>query len=314
MPLSTRTRISRPRRGRHLRRAFLTVIGSLRPQEGLRTRVLAHYRRSIMRRCEAPKGSDLRQSAIVFSPHYDDESLGCGGTICQKRKAGAEVGLVFMTDGSKSHQHLMPGDELRRLRAKEGLAAGRVLGLADRDIYFLGFEESQLEKHEAAAVDAVLGLLHERCPRQVFIPYRREPLLWSTDHRATTRSVLAALERWDAPHRVVVFEYPIWFYRQWPWTPWGGGRDEKSTFMQLALTSPLGLGIIRGLRHCFSTADVRDEKRAAIAAHRSQMQRIVPHAEWATLSDVAGGSFLDCFLQDYELFDRYVFAPGHRRV
>ena len=37
-------------------------------------------------------------ACIVFAPHQDDETLGSGGTIIQKKRKGADVKIVFMTD------------------------------------------------------------------------------------------------------------------------------------------------------------------------------------------------------------------------
>src|SRR5262245_5575363 len=72
---------------------------------------------------------DLSQRAIVFAPHEDDEVLGCGGTILRKRRLGADVAVVFMTDGSGSHPGLMPADEMKELRAAEARAACSLLGV-----------------------------------------------------------------------------------------------------------------------------------------------------------------------------------------
>ena len=38
---------------------------------------------------------ELSRSAIVFSPHFDDETLGCGGLICKLVAAGAPVDAVL---------------------------------------------------------------------------------------------------------------------------------------------------------------------------------------------------------------------------
>ncbi len=46
---------------------------------------------------------ELARSALVFSPHPDDECLGCGGTIIRKKQAGSTVKIVHLTDGSRSH-------------------------------------------------------------------------------------------------------------------------------------------------------------------------------------------------------------------
>lgn len=56
---------------------------------------------------------DLERTATVFSPHSDDETLGCGGTIIKKKRAGAKVKIVFIPDGRKSHSHLISEDELK---------------------------------------------------------------------------------------------------------------------------------------------------------------------------------------------------------
>ena len=61
---------------------------------------------------------ELEQSALVFSPHPDDESLGCGGTILKKKQAGANVKLVHVSDGGASTT-LIPREELTAMRKKE---------------------------------------------------------------------------------------------------------------------------------------------------------------------------------------------------
>jgi LmbE family N-acetylglucosaminyl deacetylase len=39
------------------------------------------------------------KSILVFAPHPDDETLGCGGTIANRVREGHEVEIFFMTDG-----------------------------------------------------------------------------------------------------------------------------------------------------------------------------------------------------------------------
>ena len=67
----------------------------------------------------------LKRSAIVFAPHPDDETLGCGGTIIKKRQAGAKISIVFMTDGRTSHGHLMDINELTTRRVEEAVGVLR---------------------------------------------------------------------------------------------------------------------------------------------------------------------------------------------
>jgi len=38
---------------------------------------------------------------MVISPHPDDESIGCGGTICRHVAAGDPVYIELLTSGEK---------------------------------------------------------------------------------------------------------------------------------------------------------------------------------------------------------------------
>ncbi len=62
---------------------------------------------------------------VVFSPHFDDETLGAGAAILKLRQRGARVHIVFMTDGSRSHVHAMAEAELAAIRRQEGSASRR---------------------------------------------------------------------------------------------------------------------------------------------------------------------------------------------
>jgi N-acetylglucosamine malate deacetylase 1 len=63
-----------------------------------------------------------QKSAMVFSPHQDDETFGCGGMIALKRAQGIAVQVIFLTDGQGSDQ-LNP--QIVQIRASEALTALR---------------------------------------------------------------------------------------------------------------------------------------------------------------------------------------------
>lgn len=244
----------------------------------------------------------LGGSAVVFSPHFDDETLGCGGTIIKKKRVEADVNIVFMTDGSKSHRCLISEDELRAIRANEGLAASRSLGVSASRVVLLGFEETRLSEHLDSATDAAAAILLQQQPEEIFIPYYKEPPRWSEDHLITNRIVLSALQRYR--RKAIVYEYPVWFWYNWPWA---SVRIRRSREAWAALKNGFaaGFSLMRDFRCRVYIGDVLELKREALYQHKSQMTRLVPDPRWRTLGDVSNGEFLECFFQEHEIFRRY---------
>ena len=40
------------------------------------------------------------RSVLVVAPHFDDETLGCGGLLAQLAAAGAVIRVLYLTDGA----------------------------------------------------------------------------------------------------------------------------------------------------------------------------------------------------------------------
>jgi len=241
----------------------------------------------------------IARPAVIFSPHQDDETLSCGGTLIKKRSAGAAVRIAFMTDGRTSHGHLMPADSLIALRAQEAISAARVLGVDESDVCFLGFPDSRLREHEATALERVKEILNAYRPEEVFIPYRRDN---TADHLATHRIVSAALRQLSLP--VTVYEYPIWFWYHWPWVR-VEPRREGLRVLRESLLAGFGARVLGTFRCYLPVGDVLDRKRVALEQHASQMTRLLPDPRWKTLHDVADGDLLKCFFQPWEIFSCY---------
>jgi LmbE family N-acetylglucosaminyl deacetylase len=244
---------------------------------------------------------NLGKNAIVFSPHPDDECLGCGGTILRKNQAGATVKLVYMTDGSGSHPGLISKRELKTIRARESRNAAAILGVSGT--YFLDFEDSRLGQHGEPAIERVVEILQEERPEEIFVPYRREPVRQAADHVAATDIVLAALRRYPEP--VTIWEYPVWFWLHWPWVDvrQEGCPGIKSRHVaRNSLRLLFGLRAITELRYSVNISEVLEKKIAALAEHRSQMTQLIPGSGWTTLGHVSRGQFLQRFHFDHEFF------------
>lgn len=255
-------------------------------------------------------GRRRKASAMVFAPHPDDETLGCGGTLILKRRAGTPVTLVFMADGSTSHRRFMDEKELRLLRREEAANAAAVIGISREEVHFLDFAEGRLGRFQAPAVMRAAALLDRSRPEEIYVPYRADGL---PDHEVTHDVVVEAAARAGRP--VEICEYPVWAWNQWPWVPFRirCNRDAVRTLWRM-LTAGFGLRLIRGFRSGVFVGDLLEMKREALAQHRSQMTVLRPGTAWPTLPDIAGGAFLQCFFQEFEIFRcRRMGRPGGKR-
>ena len=244
----------------------------------------------------------LEGSAVIIAPHPDDETLGCGGTVIRKKHAGADVKIIFMTDGSHSNNKVLSVDELTVIRVNEALAATRMLGVEETALFFLGFEDGRLAQMQEAAVARVAAILQQQQPEEIFIPYSHDP---HPDHMAAHKIVMAALQQYQ--REVVIYEYPIWFWRQWPWTsvPLHSRRKIVKVLRKNVIMNARLLNVFK------SRVDIEGvlaQKQAALGEHKSQLTQLVPDPRWLTLGDVANGEFLDCFFQKHEVFHRYYFS------
>jgi LmbE family N-acetylglucosaminyl deacetylase len=248
------------------------------------------------RKCRPLEPPVLEGAAVVFSPHYDDESLGCGGTLIKRTALGARTKVVFMTDGSRSHRHLMPVSELTRLRKSEAVAAGSRIGLREDDLVHLGHPDGTLAARRDEALDTVAGILADFPPDVVFAPYAGEP---PPDHRATTEIVEAALKRVGL--RVPRLQYVVWAWHHWPRVPL---RMVSRRHVCRALwdTAADNHRLLRDLNRYVDVSDVLEKKRECVGEYRSQLTRLVDDERWLTLGDVAGGEFLQWFFTPREYF------------
>ncbi len=190
---------------------------------------------------------------IVIAPHPDDESLGVGGLIALARSQGQRVSVVLLTDGSKSHPNSKkyPHDRLVSIRRSELAAAGQILGLPPGSLLELGFPDAaaptngpELEK----ALDAVADLVAVSGARSAFVTWRHDP---HCDHQAAAHLGLKLRARTPT--------LELWFYPIWG--------------LHLASSEILPAPPPEGFR--LAIDGVLTQKRAAIAAHISQMTDLI---------------------------------------
>jgi LmbE family N-acetylglucosaminyl deacetylase len=126
-------------------------------------------------------------NVIVIAPHPDDESIGCGGTICKHVDRGDRVVVVFLTSGELGLKHLKP-EKAWGIREAEARKAAKILGIADV-IFLRGPDWTLAEKIKRVAGE-LRGVLQRENPGLIYLPHPRE---WHPDHAATIRVLRIAL-------------------------------------------------------------------------------------------------------------------------
>ena len=191
-------------------------------------------------------------ATLCVAPHPDDEALGCGGTLARLSQNGARVGIVWVSDGGLSHPNSPshPRAKLATLRESEACQSAQILGasqtffqrLPDGELPFPsddGFDE---------AVKSATDILVEFAPQTLLLPWRRDP---HRDHRASWLIWSTAARN----HSLQRYEYLVWAFERATQNEWPH-EGEAAAFR-------VDIGAVAA------------RKRAAIAAHQSQISDLI---------------------------------------
>jgi len=205
----------------------------------------------------APLALPAHARVVVFAPHPDDETVGVGGLLFRLAHGHTPLRVVFVTNGDGYRRALeqdfaveRPTDAdyvaLGELRQREALAALAHLGVARRDVRFLGFPDGGLAElwrahwlrthpytspytKESSPPDAegvgydgqdltsiVSGILRDFGPTVVVMPHPYDTHL---DHAHTSYFVTEALSELEASGVLApaptVLTYLV-HYPRWP--------------------------------------------------------------------------------------------------
>jgi len=152
----------------------------------------------------------LGEKILVFAPHPDDETLGCGGTIAKRISEGYEVVIVEITDGRYLFKTVLGTEsnptpaEVKQMRKEEVIKATGILGVPKDNLVFFEFEDGKLEQNEKEAKDKVEKILKTITPIEVYFPYAKD---FHPDHRSTNRVVVNCLQRTEM--HIQQYQYSI---------------------------------------------------------------------------------------------------------
>lgn len=148
---------------------------------------------------------------LVLAPHADDETLGAGALIAQTAAAGTFAGLVYLTDGSGSHE--TPQGRAARLigirRREAATSLFRLTGSRRNPPIHLAWKDAAPAAPGGPVFARTVARMAALCRRRqvdaIAVTALNEP---HCDHAAAALVAYAVRARAKRP--VVVAEYCVW--------------------------------------------------------------------------------------------------------
>lgn len=181
---------------------------------------------------------------LVLAPHADDETLGAGALIAQMSAAGQFAGLVYLTDGSGSHETPINGvGRLIATRRREAATAlFRLTGSRHNPPMHLNWKDAApaaIESFDfARTVVKVAALCRRLQVDAIAVTALDEP---HCDHAAAAQIAYAV--KGQAKRRLTIAEYRVW------------GEDSATRRYHAVRTRSMPIG----------------RRRHALRSHRSQL-------------------------------------------
>ena len=173
-------------------------------------------------------------NVLVISPHPDDESIGCGGTIKKHVLDGDTVEVIFLTSGEKGGHYGVSEEEALKIREKEAVAAAGILKISKFD--FWRETDGNLQ-----VTDVIVKRMIEKIstfkPDFIYVTHEQEH---HPDHRTAAQIIRRAVSLLpETTKKPIVWTFEVW-------TP------------------------LQTMDHIVDISPYVDDKRRAILAYKSQ--------------------------------------------
>jgi len=149
---------------------------------------------------------------LIIAPHPDDETFGCGGLITQKIQNGAEVFILFLTNGEKS-LHTVPKKELKQIRHASAIKASELLGVNEDNIQWMDLPDGNIPRSVApefrSARDNLLNIIQTLHVEEVYATHYLDG--WS-DHIAAYELTIEALKKSEQDIDFYLYWVWVWYY------------------------------------------------------------------------------------------------------
>ena len=141
---------------------------------------------------------------ICVSPHPDDETLGCGGTLARAAGSGTQIMVVLLTRGERESGPDTPDPSgLAEVRNAEFHDALTVLGVQRSQ--FIGGRDTMVSADAPSLTRNLAEIITDFGPEIILMPSPRDA---HGDHRAAAAIVEKAAR--NSPVAAGLFAYEVW--------------------------------------------------------------------------------------------------------
>ena len=135
---------------------------------------------------------DAIKKVLVITPHPDDETLGCGGTLLKHKARGDEIHWLITTSIREENGFERSVVEVRKNEIKAVSAMYRFDG-----VYPLDFPTMQLDKIPISAlIESIYNVVKKIEPNIVYLPFKDDI---HTDHQLVFKAAYACTKSFRSP-------------------------------------------------------------------------------------------------------------------
>ena len=155
-----------------------------------------------------------RKKIVVVSPHPDDETLACGGTILKKIHDGYEAVVLVITDGRHALSandgiEIDPSpDELKLMRRMELNKVVNMLGIAPENLFCLDFEDLTVERNIPQIEKCVTDIFCKLNPKEISEIYFPCETSCHKDHKITSEIIQRSIRELRIPASCYKYTLP----------------------------------------------------------------------------------------------------------
>ncbi|MFD2705617.1 PIG-L deacetylase family protein [Salibacterium lacus] len=140
----------------------------------------------------------MKERVMMITPHPDDETLGCGGSLLQHRDNNDDIQWVIFTDMSEDYSAV-----LRNNREEEIKRAAEEYQFSK--LHKLNFPAASLDETELKEmISGVADIFQQEQPTTIYLPYRYDT---HTDHCRVYDAVMACTKWFRFPSIKSVLAY-----------------------------------------------------------------------------------------------------------